>query len=378
MTRREIGAFDQLRSELGSIFPDLPSRKQAIWAKRSGTVGGPSRNDCSTRVASARYHVIMRVLLTHNTALSYLRTQQDGVRRRTMNFDENDHARGWLRSVVESVEAMGLAGVPVHLATDRGSLQGKASGIQLHEVCPQKLPPRSFVPVGNGIASASPELCFVQLATTVPFVSLVSVGYELCGSYSLAIGTERGFLDRAPLTSTDALEAYLSQIPGMRGATAARQALSYVLDASASPMETALAMLLTLPTSHGGYGFELPKMNGAVAVPEALQGRIGASVLHCDLLWEEQGVVMEYDSDRYHTGPERIERDAQRKNNLRLLGYEVLVATRRQVVDAYRFEGVAELLAQCLGRRLRIRRNDFDRRRHQLRAALFSRSRLVL
>lgn len=296
----------------------------------------------------------------------------DGVSRRTLHFDATCTDRGWLGSCVGEIERRGIVSAPLHLATARGNQQGRAAGIAFHAVDPARLPARSFVPVGVGIASASPELCFVQLAAEAPFGSLVALGFELCGGYSLAPGTERGFVDRAPLTSVEALAAYCEAAEGLRGVKNARRALPYIADGSASPMETALAALLSLPACRGGYGFALPQMNGEIEVPRTMRRAAGADVLRCDLLWPGARVALEYDSDRYHTGARRIARDSTRRGLLKQLDVEVVTVTRRQVVDLYAFEEqVVGLLARLLGRRVRIRCEDFEARRRMLRQELF-------
>lgn len=53
--------------------------------------------------------------------------------------------------------------------------------------------------------------------------------------------------DRKPLTTPAKLASYLNKAERMKGAKRARSALPYILGMSASPRESTLAELITLP-----------------------------------------------------------------------------------------------------------------------------------
>ena len=49
----------------------------------------------------------------------------------------------------------------------------------------------------------------------------------------------------------------------------------------------------------------VPTLNGKVELSPEEQRRLGKSCLYCDLLWEDLGVAIEYDSSTFHgTGKE--------------------------------------------------------------------------
>lgn len=50
-----------------------------------------------------------------------------------------------------------------------------------------------------------------------------------------------------------------------------------------------------------------------------------------DLYWREQRVIVEYDSEPYHTGPASFHHDRARHNDLSAAGYEVLHVTERHL-----------------------------------------------
>ena len=85
---------------------------------------------------------------------------------------------------------------------------------------------------------------------------LIQLGFELCGTYDTTNGDVR---ECAPLTTVDRLDAFLASLGPMHGKKNASYALRYVANNSASPRETALAMLLCLPYRMGGYGIPMPQ-----------------------------------------------------------------------------------------------------------------------
>mgnify|MGYP007055184147 FL=1 len=59
------------------------------------------------------------------------------------------------------------------------------------------------------------------------------------------------------MTTVERLRAFTENVGPVHGRKKAARALQYVMGDSASPRETALAMLLCLPYRLGGYGIEL-------------------------------------------------------------------------------------------------------------------------
>ena len=209
------------------------------------------------------------------------------------------------------------------------------------------------------------------MAGELSFPRLVKLGYELCGTYALRPQEPGGFVPRKPLTSLERLRAFVDAAPNLRGVRAARRALDYVLERSASPAETNLSLLLTLPTSYGGYALEFPQLNARIELSELAARECGRLFCRCDLYWPDVPLGVEYNSDRYHVGAERIDRDAVRMNALGSMGVQVVTVTRPQLLDAERFDDTARIIAKYLGRRLRIRVADFAQRRARLRRELF-------
>lgn len=230
---------------------------------------------------------------------------------------------------------------------------------------------RSFYRLREGIYASTPEACFLQLAAVLPLPELVVVGLELCGTYALVPGSVRGFRDRQkPLTSVASLERYVARAEGLRGAKRARQALRFLADGSASPMESIVAALLCLPSSFGGYGLAFPRLNYEVAMPDEVRTATGRRRCVCDLYWPTWRLAVEYESDLHHTGGERITSDSKRRAALELAKVSVVTITRGQVYDARAFDEVTRALAKLMGKRLRISQTGWLMRRYDLRSQM--------
>jgi len=232
-----------------------------------------------------------------------------------------------------------------------------------------------FVNIGNRFMVSSPEFCFLQLASHLTLIELIVLGYELCGVYSLPVPgdkkvPEKGFYDRKELTSTNRLQAFLDSVPGAKGHKKAGRALRYLQDGSASPMETKLAMLMALPFKLGGYGFKMPEMNRRIDLTRSDRKYFKKSYYVCDLFWPDEQVAVEYDSDQFHTGSERIADDSNKRNALALAGIQVVSVTRLQLYSVIELESAARALAKHMGRRLFSKKSDFAAAHRELRKQL--------
>lgn len=168
---------------------------------------------------------------------------------------------------------------------------------------------------------------------------------ELAGTYRLRGPGQGVAYDAAPVMTTVGLREFAATACQGPASARAREIADLALDGSASPMETALALLLTMPVELGGFGIKKPLLNvaiGASVLEDALRGRDSVTP---DMLWPEKKVALEYDSSEFHArkGAQQAERDAARSNTLALMGYRVLRATTRGVSS---LPGVALLARQ--------------------------------
>jgi len=238
-------------------------------------------------------------------------------------------------------------------------------------------PDGSYVSIGNGVAVSAPPLCFFQMAGELPLVKLVQLGLELCGTYSLPIKDEYSpgveaadnvLYGQPQLTNIKALKAFAVRMEGVRGQKKVSRALRYIADGSASPMETKLFLLLTLPYKLGGYGLPAPKLNRRIEIGNPDRRGSGKAYYVCDLFWEKANVAVEYDSEFYHSGADKIVSDSRKRFDLEKRGIYVTTVTGRQIRNVKEFESFAKLIARKLGRQLRFKNPQF----HEIQRDLFN------
>lgn len=307
----------------------------------------------------------MKYFISHNSSIECLRSVAQRPSS-TRAVPTAGHKPTGKRVRELHLERFGIS-EPVHLTVAEAADRGQAGFIRCH-VAELTMPHRSFVKLEEGLYVDSPELCFVRGGIEFSVVKLIRWGFEMCGSYSLSDDDPHGFFSREPLTSVDALQRYLSRASGLRGVKRAVRAMPYVMDGSASPMETRLVMLLCLPPRLGGYGLPRPVLN--LELDETRRSPDGRG-LACDLLWPEFGFAVEYDSDLFHNEKPKISKDSIRRSSLGLMGYDVLTVAREQVLDARELDKVANILADRMGRILNARRSDAMTRRFALRREIF-------
>ncbi|MDR2715214.1 MAG: hypothetical protein LBB46_00510 [Coriobacteriaceae bacterium] len=320
----------------------------------------------------------MKLFISHQSALEYWRTYRElprsSARRRCDVVPPSE------LPTVEPLESSELT-LPLHIMLGdpnaRRVSQAISQTVKQH-VFRAKSPVGCFINVGGGPIVSSPEFCFLQMAGKLSLIELISLGYELCGTYSMPVPSVQelpawGFYSREPLTSTKKLGAFVDNMSGVKGVQKAKRALRYLQDGSASPMETNLTILLTLPYKLGGYGFPLPKLNSRIVPVKSAKQTAGKIFYSCDLFWPDYDLAVEYDSDFFHTGSERIAEDSKRRNTLSSIGVLVITVTNRQIRSTTEFEKAAKLIAGNMDRRLLYKNPGFATAHRELRSQLFLR-----
>ena len=215
----------------------------------------------------------------------------------------------------------------------------------VQHVLGSQLPEGSFMWLCEGVLAPSWPLFFTLRCRDEPSLSgRLMLGMELCGSYShLIVGDRstnayyrrpsRGADDElvvkwnspkiAPVLTGDALSQYLDQAGGLKGVNRATEALRYLLDGSASPGESALALMATLPCRLGGYGFSGMKLNPTIKVEKERRHLTRFDTYRPDGYLEALETDLEYESDENHSGPKAVARDKARRNDIQALGIEV-------------------------------------------------------
>jgi len=296
----------------------------------------------------------MKQFISHQSALEYWRKRRE--------LPENSYDRRCRDTLPDGpfiIEPLGFAGfaLPIHILIGNPNARRDSKKVKQH-VFSGETPVGCFMNTGNGLMMSSPEFCFLQMADQLTLVMLIELGYELCGVYSLPIADDsdvpdRGFYNRKPLTCTSKLRVFLDSMPGCKGFKKAARALRYILDGSASPMETKLAIFLTLPYMLGGFGLRFPELNKRIVLSKTARKYFSKNYYVCDLFWPDENVAVEYDSDQHHTGSDRIASDSIRRNALSsAAGIRIVSVTKQQLYSRVELERAARTIAGHLNKRL--------------------------
>ena len=235
------------------------------------------------------------------------------------------------------------------------------------------LPAGSCFDCNGDVLVASPGFIFLQLANTLDLLQLIALGDELCGFYSFDEASERGVRKRVvPLTNKEELRCYLESAAGIRGQKAALSALDYVVEQSASPMETLDEMLLCLPPRYGGYGLPLPSMNHPIPLSEKAQALIGVPRCHGDICWPDVPLDVEHNGGFDHSSPHAQSNDRARVNAIAESGYEVIELTDGQISNLAAFEVIALRIAAKVGKRIRPQQLGATKQRLHLRKTIYA------
>lgn len=309
----------------------------------------------------------------------------------------------------ERLDALGLTDRPVDLLVGASGARSSGSQARFH-VWSGPVPCRSLLDFGGGLLVSAPELVVMQLCSAQAkldalldahasavraeaelaaafdltdrpvidhplkwerirrLVASTVVACEFAGTYRLAAG-EKNVNYRAPrLLSAERLASAAGEVGTMQGTSRARRVCELMLEGSASPMETVLGLMLTLPVDYGGFGLERPQLNRAIDVSEQRGWLSDWDVVTPDFLWAECGVALEYDSERFHAarGATQLERDAVRANTLAALGYRVFRATAQTLGTLPGLALLARQLAHALGAELEPTTPLQDLRRRKL------------
>ena len=241
-----------------------------------------------------------------------------------------------------------------------GAGQRRAVRDVKQRACRIELPPHSFLRLGDDAYVPTPEFTFLLMAHYLDLHELIALGMELCGHYRLVgastdspLVSNRTLYGQSPLTTPRRIAALLDRVEGFHGLTLARRACSYLVAGSASPMETALYMLLCLPRNLGGYGLPRPVLNVRRRVTVLAGSFTLSKTLVPDLFWPAAMLDVEYDSEEFHASPECLLKGARRALALRSMDVEVIAVTKDVVYDEDSFDALVRLIAKALGVRLR-------------------------
>lgn len=324
----------------------------------------------------------MDILFSHFSALTILRTYcchaVDGVPPDngvvpvvTPRKDE------LLREVRSSGLLRGLE-FPIELLARSHKQRSKT--IYVHKL-QYPLPRRAIVKLGS-FQCVSPEHLVVQMAARLDDLQLAVLLGELMGTYAIDPCLGEMCQVREPMTTPDALKAYLGDLGSFPGTSRVRRCLKMMPPGSGSPRETRLALRLSLPPALGGYHLPVAALNEELDVQD-LRADFPRRTRRPDILLTAPGVdsdregspqcvAIEYDGSTHYNG-ERHARDVERQTELMAAGLKEYVVGRQQYADLEYMDGLASLIRKDLGMsRIGLTREAASRRR-ELRRQLYLR-----
>lgn len=205
-------------------------------------------------------------------------------------------------------------------------------------------------------------------------VAAVVLACEFAGTYRLGVNGEKTQYHMSPLMSAESFGRVIAGVEGTANKTRAAEVAGLFYEGSASPMETALTLMLTLPVNFGGLGLPKAELNKSVDVSDVRGTLSDRDEVVPDTLWSWARVAVEYDSAEFHEllGSRQLEEDARRSNILTTLGYKVLHVTPGVVRTVKDVELLARQIAHLLGITLMVPSEVQALRRRRLFSLLMS------
>lgn len=201
-----------------------------------------------------------------------------------------------------------------------------------------------FFQFDNSIWICEPSLAFFQSLRHLHDISAIQAACRLLSTYRYD-GDQ--VVQAPPLATWDSLEKAKASCKGLFDARRAYRILRYTAENSASPREAQAYLLLCLPRHLGGYGLPKPQLNGAVRLTKASTS--GIEFLHGDIVWADQRIILEYESNEFHANEKQLEIDSRRRTLLADEGYSVFTMTNNQLVFEAETERLARVIAKAMG-----------------------------
>lgn len=291
------------------------------------------------------------LILSHETAKSYYLTlnPRDDMRAIPCMDDPIGNASA-TSELFELFRAnyTGFGNGPREVMVPDRNLKRQRHGLITH-VTHLEYPAGSFWKLRPQVYLASPELCFVQMASQLCEPQAIEFGINLCAKFYTDPKTTKP-LERKPVTCADKIAAYIDSLDGRyKGISRAKHALKWVVDNTASRMETRCAILMHYSKCYGGAGFPPIEANYHVK-PGRLAGMTNQDNYWIDGAWPDPMAGYEYLGEEEHPD---LKADMRRIDELEALGWHLVVLDKRTVYNHDLFVKPMLQLARYLGKRFR-------------------------
>ena len=308
----------------------------------------------------------MAIFIGHKTALTYWRTHdRNWAQPISRAAPQENNSPYYAQMDTGILWKFGIDKKPVSILVSCKANMRKSQNLS-PRIWSGKHPSRSFYKIAQDLYISTPEATFLQLGKELSLIQLITIGYELCGSYGLSVQSSSGFLRREPRSNPQLIERYLEKCEGIHGVKAAKRTSSYLIKGSASPMESLLSMLLCLPPSLGGFGLPRPELNCPIETNEG-----SVAIRRCDLCWPDQQFALEYDSDTFHSDASKLHLDSSRRSALEKAGVHAVSVTKNQVFDRGQLFNLATIASKRLGKRLSPAPFNFAQKQDEIYQAVF-------
>lgn len=261
----------------------------------------------------------------------------------------------------DEMKRVGLAEGPYHLLVPSKNLRYAREDVIFHTR--ERLPLNTLLRSHGGPLITGPELTFCDLAASGEYdvIDLIEIGYELCGTYLIRDCWDGYIANSIRATTREKIERVIADLAQQRGAARARSAIEHVENGSNSPMETVLAMLLSLPKSLGGQNLGPIRLNHPVATAQGVK--------YIDVAFPAAKLGLEYKGREAHS-LEESSRDDRRQNTLSGAGWSILSVRYEDLIRENLYANLLHEITRLLGVRVRTRSDSFRAREAILRMRL--------
>lgn len=202
----------------------------------------------------------------------------------------------------------------------------------------------------------------VRWANIARFVRATQVLCDFMGTYRFVADEDKSsaadssiVYGTKPMVTSQTFDTYVQELGSSKGVMRAREVAKTAYARLASPMETMLALMLTLSVSMGGFGLPRPEVNVAVPGLGEAPLLVSQETIIADLCWSDQKLIVEYYGwdEHFGAGSRKVGDDMARANSLCALGWNVLQVTYEHVRTLAGVSLLARQVAHLLGVSLR-------------------------
>lgn len=140
----------------------------------------------------------MAIFIGHRTALAYWRTHdRNWAQPISRAAPQENNSPYYAQMDTGILWKFGIDKKPVSILVSCKANMRKSQNLS-PRIWSGKHPSRSFYKIAQNLYISTPEATFLQLGKELGLIQLITVGYELCGSYGLSVQSSSGFLRREP------------------------------------------------------------------------------------------------------------------------------------------------------------------------------------